>query len=211
MDCSLWFGLFPFRSPLLWESRFDFFSSAYLDVSVRQVPLAYLFYSTHVDRVWLYRVSPFGNLRIEAYLQLPEAYRSLPRLSSAPSAKAFTLCSFLLDQSDNFHCRFLKNSFFSGMFRCSDTTVCNFRYDNLLKIVFYFSIDSIFALLVFSFQGASDSVEPVSGDKEIRTPDPLLARQVLSQLSYTPIVHTKWAQVDSNHRPHAYQACALTT
>jgi hypothetical protein len=24
------------------------------------------------------------------------------------------------------------------------------------------------------------------GDKEIRTPDPLLARQVLSQLSYTP-------------------------
>ena len=73
------------------------------------------------------------------------------------------------------------------MFRCSDTTVCNFRYDNLLKIVsFYFSIDSIFALLVFSFQGASDSIEPVSGDKEIRTPDPLLARQVLSQLSYTP-------------------------
>ena len=26
----------------------------------------------------------------------------------------------------------------------------------------------------------------VDGDKEIRTPDPLLARQVLSQLSYTP-------------------------
>ena len=28
-----------------------------------------------------------------------------------------------------------------------------------------------------------------NGDKEIRTPDPLLARQVLSQLSYTPICH----------------------
>ena len=26
------------------------------------------------------------------------------------------------------------------------------------------------------------------GDEEIRTPDPLLARQVLSQLSYTPMV-----------------------
>ena len=26
------------------------------------------------------------------------------------------------------------------------------------------------------------------GDEEIRTPDPLLARQVLSQLSYTPIL-----------------------
>ena len=73
------------------------------------------------------------------------------------------------------------------MFRCSDTTVVTF-VTSFLKIEnYFFSIDSIFALLVFSFQGASDSVEPVSGDKEIRTPDPLLARQVLSQLSYTPI------------------------
>ena len=30
-------------------------------------------------------------------------------------------------------------------------------------------------------------VSPGSGDEGIRTPDPLLARQVLSQLSYTPI------------------------
>ena len=67
------------------------------------------------------------------------------------------------------------------MFCCSDTTLISFENSFL-----FFSIDSIFALLVFSFQGASDSVEPVSGDKEIRTPDPLLARQVLSQLSYTP-------------------------
>ena len=29
---------------------------------------------------------------------------------------------------------------------------------------------------------------PLNGDGEIRTLDPLLARQVLSQLSYTPIV-----------------------
>ena len=29
------------------------------------------------------------------------------------------------------------------------------------------------------------------GDKEIRTPDPQLARQVLSQLSYTPIKNLK--------------------
>ena len=28
---------------------------------------------------------------------------------------------------------------------------------------------------------------PSSGDNEIRTRDPLLARQVLSQLSYTPV------------------------
>ena len=39
-------------------------------------------------------VSPFGYLRIYAYLQLPAAFRSLSRPSSAPDAKAFTLCSF---------------------------------------------------------------------------------------------------------------------
>ena len=32
-----------------------------------------------------------------AYVQLPEAYRSLSRLSSAPDAKAFPLRSFTLD------------------------------------------------------------------------------------------------------------------
>ena len=64
---------------------------SYLDVSVQTVPYLRLFYSMHVDRVLLYRVSPFGNLRIIAYVQLPEAYRSLSRPSSAPDAKAFPL------------------------------------------------------------------------------------------------------------------------
>ena len=43
------------------------------------------------------RVSPFRYLRINGYLLLPEAFRSLSRLSSALSAKASTLRSFLLD------------------------------------------------------------------------------------------------------------------
>ena len=39
-----------------------------------------------------------------------------------------------------------------------------------------------------SFQSHNDVFDlTVSGDKEIRTLDPLLARQVLSQLSYIPI------------------------
>ena len=42
-------------------------------------------------------VSPFGYLRVEAYLQLTAAYRSLSRPSSAPNAKAFTLCSCSLE------------------------------------------------------------------------------------------------------------------
>ena len=44
-------------------------------------------------------VSPFGYLRIVAYLQLPEAFRSLSRPSSAPDAKAFPLRSSSLDLS----------------------------------------------------------------------------------------------------------------
>ena len=40
------------------------------------------------------RVSPFRNPRINGYLLLPVAYRSLSRLSSALSAKASTLCSY---------------------------------------------------------------------------------------------------------------------
>ena len=40
------------------------------------------------------RVPPFGDLRIIAYLRLPEAFRSLSRPSSAPGAKAFALRSF---------------------------------------------------------------------------------------------------------------------
>ena len=71
----------------------DVFSSPYLDVSVQAVPHVHLFDSMHADRVLLCRVSPFGNLRINGYLRLPEAYRSLSRPSSAPDAKAFPLRS----------------------------------------------------------------------------------------------------------------------
>ena len=47
----------------------------------------------------LRRVSPFGNPRIKECLLLPEAYRSLPRPSSLPGAKASALCPFHLTSS----------------------------------------------------------------------------------------------------------------
>jgi hypothetical protein len=49
---------------------------------------------------------------------------------------------------------------------------------------------------------------PGGADRD-RTDDPLLAKQVLSQLSYSP-EGDWWVWMDLNHRPHAYQACALT-
>ena len=72
----------------------DVFSSPYLDVSVQAVPHIRLFYSTYVTWILSMWVAPFGNLRINGYLLLPAAYRSLSRPSSAPDAKAFPLRSF---------------------------------------------------------------------------------------------------------------------
>ena len=76
---------------------FDFSSSRYLDVSVPGVPLVYLCiqYTIHGSSPC---VLPHSEIRgYNAHLQLPAAYRSLSRPSSAPDAKAFTLCSFSLE------------------------------------------------------------------------------------------------------------------
>ena len=56
-----------------------------------------LMYWAMVDTGFPYRVSPFRHPRIKGYVHLPVAFRSLSRLSSALSAKASTLRSFLLD------------------------------------------------------------------------------------------------------------------
>ncbi len=55
-------------------------------------------YSPYVDWGSLSQVSPFRYLRITGYVLLPEAFRSLSRLSSALSAKASTIRSFSHDQ-----------------------------------------------------------------------------------------------------------------
>ena len=60
------------------------------------------------------------------------------------------------------------------------------------------------------------------GDDETRTRDPLLAKEVLSQLSYIPRPDPSrsqrrqstarwWAFLDSNQRPLPYQGSALTS
>ena len=58
----------------------------------------------------------------------------------------------------------------------------SFRFHLIMVIKFY---------LVLAFL-----LKCHGGDEEIRTPDPLLARQVLSQLSYTPIKQSpKWKEL----------------
>ena len=135
------------------------------------------------------RVSPFRYLRIDGYLLLPVAFRSLSRLSSALSAKASTLRSFLLDL---FRCialhLFCLNFFWNWLlFR----TYKNFRFYFwfvILGCLEYFLKEYFqLSLLYEVFNVQQLSFLKVSGDGEIRTHDPLLARQVLSQLSYAPI------------------------
>jgi hypothetical protein len=43
------------------------------------------------------RVAPFGHPEITAYVQLPQAYRSLSRPSSPLDAKASTVCLIAFD------------------------------------------------------------------------------------------------------------------
>ncbi len=71
---------------------FDFSSCRYLDVSVPSVCLP-------CGMTWLApcRVSPFGHLGITACVQLPQAYRSLPRPSSPLCAQASPTCFRSLD------------------------------------------------------------------------------------------------------------------
>ena len=68
-----------------------FFSSGYLDVSVRRVGAAPCAAAAVGGRV-----APFGNPCLSGYLPLGTAYRSLSRPSSPPRAKASFMCPFLL-------------------------------------------------------------------------------------------------------------------
>ena len=87
---SQWFGLLPFRSPLLWE--YSLFLGV-LRCFSSPGSLLYTIGSCKDDRGSLCRVSPFGHPGIGARSQLPRAFRSVPRPSSALSAKASSVSS----------------------------------------------------------------------------------------------------------------------
>ena len=83
-------GLVRVRSSLLTESRVDVLSSGYLDISVRRVRLLPLWIHDRIPpKGW---VAPFGDLGITGRSPLPRAFRSVPRPSSPLGAKASTRC-----------------------------------------------------------------------------------------------------------------------
>ena len=79
--------------------------------------------------------------------------------------------------------------------------------------------DSLESKPVCHLTRSEDDRTTGSGARGIRTPDILLAKQALYQLSYGPDkrvlgtrrVRQRWDWEELNLRPHAYQACALTT
>ena len=119
-------------------------------------------------------VPAFGHPRIIRYVLLPAAFRSLSRPSSAPSAKAFTLCPYSLDL-------YLVLSFIEIVVSTSQL----FFLKKTCLVLYFLPLCS-FQFCAFSFQFCAFYM-------------------IFSFLG------SWWAWEDSNLRPHAYQACALTT
>ena len=153
-------------------------------------------------------VSTFGNLRIEAYLQLPAAYRSLSRPSSAPDAKAFALCSCSLELPYWFYsaCSLELLSFFKQIFFAAKKHLSSF-----LRSTFRWNCNFT------HFLGKTKLISQFCPLKSVRFLL-ILSKFLLNififlfdcQGSYPHTV--RWSVwMDSNHRPRAYQARALTT
>ena len=96
-------------------------------------------------------VSSFRDLRINAYLQLPEAYRSLSRLSSAPSAKAFALRPCSLDHSNYSLSRM---ACISSWFSLANEDYVTLPFEIVIFLKKELTIIFVSQLL-FSFQGTS--------------------------------------------------------
>ena len=109
-------------------------------------------------------VSPFRYLRIDGCVLLPAAFRSLPRLSSAPGAKASALCSFLLDQSLSgysysvrtypcFFCCCAASLFFLAAFYFSDVLISSLSAGSLFLVLPFLRMDvSVCLYEVFKVQ-----------------------------------------------------------
>ena len=105
------------------------------------------------DTLFACRVSAFGNLRVEAYLQLTAAYRSLSRPSSAPDAKASSLRPLSLDLSvklENYASHF-------GFYEIVSLPISNLDVPQFLLSSSMLCLRFIESSL-FSFQGAESTV-----------------------------------------------------
>lgn len=161
------------------EIEFSFSSSGYLDVSVHRVPFHTLWIGVWIPEGFsggFPHSDISGSLDICSSPKLFAAYHVFHRLlvPRHPPCALFCLASsdVIALTSDGLLVFLSLAAFAAPRFRLYLTFNVSSR-------------NECFTYAVFKVQ--STAVPAVSGDKEIRTLDPLLARQVLSQLSYIPI------------------------
>ena len=94
---SRWFGLIPVRSPLLRESLLIYVPGLLRWFTSPSVALLTYFIQSLQYRNRFLWVTPFGDLRVNGYVLLTAAYRSLSRPSSPYSSKASAIDLYSLD------------------------------------------------------------------------------------------------------------------
>ena len=189
----------------------DVLSSGYLDVSVHRVRLSWLCIHQKIPpKRW---VAPFGNPWIKAYSQLPTAYRSVSRPSSPPDAKASTRCPSLAREIR----RHVQNRT-RDPFALLQTGAVILRGSDARPLSSHTSDDLISSHCqrtspVIQKDPGSRIGNPIPASRSEERGRNLLASCI--ERHFAACFQGKpgrwWARVDSNHRPHAYQACALTT
>lgn len=200
----------------------DFFSSGYLDISVPRVRFQHL-----CIQCWILLtewVSPFGHCRIKACCQLPDTFRRLPRPSSPLTAKASTVYAWSLDHitpsrlratpvPPQEHWEVAKQRF--RLLLClNDTSRFGFKPRRLSLVYIFKEHDT--GLNASSLQNLFVcATHPVSNwwsqSGSNRRPPACKAGALPAELWPHSSVIQWWVWEDSNHRPHPYQGCALTT
>ena len=95
--------------------------------------------------------------------------------------------------------------------RTSPRTVVDVAWDPRSSRGFTRALQFWFGAALRRIRSSAELLES-GGDEETRTPDPLLAKEMLCQLSYVPLATVMWwAFLDSNQRPLPYQGSALTS
>ena len=148
---ALRFGLFPFRSPLLWKSHVVFSSSGYLDVSVHRVPLLTLWIGVRITEVCSVRFPHSeisGSMDICSSPKLFAAYHVFHRLL-VPRHPPCALSSLT-----NFHHPHSVAGVGLGFFVFT-------KFGSLLNLVFsrmscIFCVKDIVSVSVCNFQGTSN-------------------------------------------------------
>ena len=142
------------------------------------------------------QVFPFGYLRVSACLQLVVAFRSLPRPSSALSAKASTVCPYSLDLLSSI----LMAGPSSSLFRNSRFSVRNCFLLLFQKNFFHYTLCSFqrpsFEFTLSSSLKIKQLIAPSSPDVDYCPLEQLLRKEVIQPhlpirlpcYDFTPII-----------------------